>query len=325
MKKVSIIVPVYNASKFIDKCVNSVLEQEYQDIELLLINDGSKDNSLEIIRQYEQKYPKIVKVLTHDNMGAGKTRNVGIKNATGDYIAFLDADDYLDKDYVSKLVEKLDDADLIISGYRRVNEKEEMLYEKKPIEDNEWSFLKYICVAGRIYKKSFIVKNNIEYGFYPIGEDVFFGLSAYACANKMKVLHYAGYNALLNTQSATKTMSKDSHKSDMLRVLKDVHNKLNLSKFSIDNVLFFYLKTLVLHLITLKDILTLEELTKEFNDCFLWLKQVFAENNRKIKMTKKYGEEKIVILAVNTFVLAYKMHLSKFFLRVLKKKKIDLK
>ena len=106
-KKVSIIVPVYNAEKFIDKCIQSLINQTYQNIEIILSNDGSKDNSLKKIKDWEKKYPDKIKCESHKNQGVGMTRNKGIALATGDYLTFVDSDDYLD-DKAVEYVEKYD-------------------------------------------------------------------------------------------------------------------------------------------------------------------------------------------------------------------------
>ena len=119
-KKVSIIVPVYNAEKFIDKCIQSLINQTYQNIEIILSNDGSKDNSLKKIKDWEKKYPDKIKCESHKNQGVGMTRNKGIALATGDYLTFVDSDDYLDDNFIETLVNNIDDCDIIVSGYKRV-------------------------------------------------------------------------------------------------------------------------------------------------------------------------------------------------------------
>lgn len=103
---VSIIVPVYNASKTIDKCISSILEQTYKNIEIILINDGSKDNSLEIISKYAHKDKRIV-IIDQQNSGVSCARNKGIKIAKGKYLMFIDSDDYIDSNTVSLLLEKM--------------------------------------------------------------------------------------------------------------------------------------------------------------------------------------------------------------------------
>lgn len=102
MEKVSIIVPIYNAEKFIKKCIESILNQSYKNLELILVNDGSKDNSSKIINQYKNN--KRVNIFTQKNHGAAYTRNFGLKQATGKYVTFIDSDDFIDKDYIEKYV-----------------------------------------------------------------------------------------------------------------------------------------------------------------------------------------------------------------------------
>ena len=118
MDLISIVVPVYNAEKYIGTCINSVLEQTYNNFELLLINDGSKDNTLEVLKRYEDAR---VKVYSFENQGAGKTRNKGIQLSKGKYITFIDADDYIDADYLEILHKEIQDNDVLISGYKKVS------------------------------------------------------------------------------------------------------------------------------------------------------------------------------------------------------------
>ena len=94
MPKISIIIPVYNAEKTIKKCLNSILDQSYTDYEIILVNDGSKDKSEEIILEYKKSNSKI-RYIPKKNSGVADSRNVGIQNATGDYIIFVDSDDYV--------------------------------------------------------------------------------------------------------------------------------------------------------------------------------------------------------------------------------------
>ncbi|MBR5227939.1 MAG: glycosyltransferase family 2 protein [Clostridia bacterium] len=104
--KVSIVVPIYNASKYLNKCIDSILKQSYKNIEILLIDDGSVDNSLEIITLYSQ-IDKRIKVIHQKNAGLSATRNKGIEIACGDYIAFIDADDYIEYNYVEVMLKQI--------------------------------------------------------------------------------------------------------------------------------------------------------------------------------------------------------------------------
>ncbi len=126
MPKVSIIVPVYNAEKYLYKCFNSLVNQTLEDIEIIAVNDGSTDNSLAILEEYEQKYPKKIKVYSKENGGQASARNLALQYAEGEYIGYVDADDYADVAMFERLYRqaKESSADLTVCDhYRVVNRK----------------------------------------------------------------------------------------------------------------------------------------------------------------------------------------------------------
>ena len=96
MQKISVIVPVYNTEKYIKKCLDSIINQTYSNIEIIIINDGSTDNSELIINEYLKEYPDKIKYYKKENGGLSDARNYGVTKATGDYICFVDSDDYID-------------------------------------------------------------------------------------------------------------------------------------------------------------------------------------------------------------------------------------
>ena len=108
MIKVSIIIPVYNTEKFLNRCVDSVINQKFNNFEIILVNDGSKDNSLKICRDYEKKYPKIIKVIDQKNSGPAIARNRGIESAKGEYIMFIDSDDFIDDGYIKDYYDNIE-------------------------------------------------------------------------------------------------------------------------------------------------------------------------------------------------------------------------
>lgn len=119
MKKniISIIIPVYNVEQYLDKCIKSVLSQSYQDFELILVDDGSIDSSGMICDEYAGKDER-VKVFHKENGGVSSARNFGLDNATGEWISFVDADDYVEEDYLSNMVMSIhDDIDIIVGGF----------------------------------------------------------------------------------------------------------------------------------------------------------------------------------------------------------------
>lgn len=123
MPLVSVVIPVYNVEKYLDKCIQSVLSNSYRSIELICVNDGSKDKILSILQKYA-RLDKRVKVIDQQNGGVSSARNAGIKYSTGKYLAFIDADDYVSSDYFEKLVSSAEEynADIVACGSLTVYE-----------------------------------------------------------------------------------------------------------------------------------------------------------------------------------------------------------
>lgn len=113
--KVSIIIPIYNSQEYLEECIKSVLSQSYKNIEIILVNDGSVDDSFLICKKYEKLNSNVL-VKNQNNLGAVLARKTGIENATGDYITFVDSDDYVDQDYIEKLMLNMYENDLVTSG-----------------------------------------------------------------------------------------------------------------------------------------------------------------------------------------------------------------
>ena len=169
---VSIIIPVYNTEKYLRQCLDSVINQTFQDIEIILVNDASTDNSAAIIKEYQQKDSRIKPVNITNNIGVSKSRNIGMKEATGKYIVFVDSDDWIRKDYVEFLfnnIEKLK-CDVVSGCYSIYNDKTFQYKTRK------YSFLttksknnKTLIVLPsincspwcKIYNRDFLLKNNL--------------------------------------------------------------------------------------------------------------------------------------------------------------------
>ena len=129
MTKISIIIPVYNGEKYIEKCLDSIKNQTFKDYEVLIINDGSKDNTKNLIEKYLND--KRFKLFNRTNHGIGASRNFGLDESSGEYICFIDSDDYVDKEYLEKLYNKIskENLDIVVCNYIELNE--ELNIEKK--------------------------------------------------------------------------------------------------------------------------------------------------------------------------------------------------
>ena len=224
--KVTVIIPVYNSEKYIAKCLDSVLNQTNKNIDIMVINDGSKDGSQKIIDEYKEKYSNII-AIEQENKGVSKTRNNAIKNAKTKYIMFIDNDDYIDKDYVEthlKYAEE-EELDIVISGYRRPNENGKIIKNMK-LQDEEWSKMMVLAPWAKIYKREYLIKNDIQFLENNIGEDVYFNLQAMLLTDKIKIIDYIGYNWFFNTESVSNTIQKDIRNIQVYRLLDECYNIL---------------------------------------------------------------------------------------------------
>lgn len=214
---ISVIIPVYNAQDGIKRCVDSLLNQSFKNFEIILLNDGSKDDSLNILKEYELKY-SFIRVIDKQNEGVAVTRNKGILLAEGEYTMFMDNDDFVDSDYIETFYQAIHEKklDLVIGGYKRVNQDNQIIFSQD-IQQSEWS--KYIIMApwAKIYRTEFLKTNNLEFFDYGIGEDIIFNLAAYKATDKIGLLDYKGYNWYYNSQSISNTSQRAfSPKIDIL-------------------------------------------------------------------------------------------------------------
>lgn len=167
-KDISIIVPIYNAEKYLKKCIDSLVNQTKKELEILLINDGSTDKSEEIINSYHDSRIKYYK---NKNQGIGKTRNFGIEKSTGKYIMFIDSDDYLDENACEILYNKAenDKLDIVLCDFYKLYDSGKLEEVKQPsfknssLKDNPKILNENLSPWAKIYKRELIIKNDIKF------------------------------------------------------------------------------------------------------------------------------------------------------------------
>lgn len=187
---ITIIIPIYNAEKYLKKTIESVLNQTYENYELILVDNGSVDNSLKICKEYEEKGRRI-KTFIQNEKGVSKARNMGLENATGKFICFMDADDYIEKDMLECYMKVYDihKPDLIVSGYFSEVDidgnvtRDSICYDDKNylnVEEIRKDFIilwdKHLLynIWNKLYKRDIIEKYNIRFPNYNWGEDIEF-------------------------------------------------------------------------------------------------------------------------------------------------------
>ena len=202
-KLVTVIVPVYNCQEYISICVESIIKQSYRNIELLLLNDGSTDSSKDICEALQKKDERI-RLITQENIGVSKTRQKGLKLAKGEFIVFIDSDDYIDEDYIERLYYGIqeENADMcccncvdegIMDQPNICIEKNQLISQKKLLLEDYFAGKRYAFVVwGKIYKKSILQEAVFKELKYT--EDTYLIINLFDNCKKVKLLSYAGYH-----------------------------------------------------------------------------------------------------------------------------------
>ncbi len=194
---ISIIVPVYNAEPYLQKCIDSIINQSYMNLEIILINDGSTDKSGEFCNEYQKKDTRI-KVIHKENSGVSEARNAGLDAATGEFISFIDADDYIEPDFFAELIKY--DADVVVSG----TDVNQGIYQISDIIDDYYSFSGFSGPCEKLYKKSIL--NGVRFRKdLNIGEDIIFNLSVLKNIKTVFYTPYKGYHITNNPTSLTRS------------------------------------------------------------------------------------------------------------------------
>jgi glycosyltransferase involved in cell wall biosynthesis len=214
MAKISVIIPVYNTEQYLKRCLDSVYKQSLKDIEIICVNDCSHDNSLEILKEYAAKDSRIKIIDFPENKGAAIARNTAMGQVCGEYIGFIDSDDFIDLDFYEKLYVRANEtgADVVIGNIVKIKENTKKYeYEEfiSNVKLNKVNFNGLFPIA--IYKKTFLEKNQIEFlTGYTFGEDRLFPLKAGIYANKFEIIEDVYYNYTEREGSASYNFPKIS-------------------------------------------------------------------------------------------------------------------
>lgn len=310
--KVSVIIPAYNCEKYIGRCLESVLKQSFGDFEILVVNDGSCDETGAVVEKYAKK-DKRIRCIEQKNMGVAKTRNKAVELARGEFIAFIDNDDYIDEDYLEKLLPR-EGEDVVVSGYRRPD-SEKKIKTEVALGDEYWSRFVVVAPWAKIYQKDFIIKNKLEFLDNNIGEDVYFNLIAMLVAEKVKILKYVGYNWFYNEKSVSNTKQRKFRDINVFGFLDSCYDELKRRKLIEDNYeileLYFY-RYIVWFLLYAAKGAKKAEINKVYDELFDWLEKRFPDY-RKNKLLKGElpGEVKATRIAYKTFLKFQRVGLGK--------------
>ena len=302
MKKVSFVVPVYNVEKYLEKCIQSILNQSYSNLELILVNDGSPDDSQRIIEKYKKIDKRIISI-KKKNEGVSAARNDGIEIATGDYILFVDSDDYIEKNYAEYLIELIEnnDSDMALS-YNYFDDcgflpKEDEIV--KIINSKEASIELYlgktgVAVWNKIYKKSLLDKYRIRFNEkFWFAEGMTFNLQYFQKCKNIVCGNKKVYHQIYNYSSAVRKFNLESWKCGMtamkyqLQFINNEKEVINAWNYHYYEYYFHILKGII-------QSKSEREYQKEINECKKMLKKSIIYSF-KVKIPMKRKIKRVII------------------------------
>jgi len=261
--KISIIIPIYNVAPYVERCLYSALNQSYENIELVLVDDCGTDNSMNIVSEVVEKYVGNKKILLfkHEhNLGLSAARNTGIKNATGDYLLFLDSDDEIPLNAVELLLEATNEnPDFVIGNIKVLGSDKFSFYFSIPsgvIQGNELildSFIKdkwYSMVVNKLIKKEFLLNHHLFFKEGILHEDELWSFILATKANKMSVVKDYTYHYYIRNDSITGKISIRNYESNAIilcekKKIIDEINNVDFHSYMMEKIVDFYYSLLV--------------------------------------------------------------------------------
>lgn len=315
MPKISVIVPVYNVEKYLNRCVDSILNQTFEDFELILVDDGSSDNCGNICDEYAQKDNR-VKVIHKKNGGVSSARNAGIDTAQGEYIMFVDSDDWINENMLNDMY-NMPDSDMKVSSIRMIGKDNstEYIIDTKMYtqEDLLIGFFSeafpIICLCGpwcKLYKKDIIFNNAIRFNEYmSLGEDTYFNLNYIKHCKSIYTSEQIYYYYMRENSESLFTKFRLNMYYDVRKVFDlkvKMANELNMGRDSIFKLKLSYIQSLIGNLIKMVDTNTKTEVKKYMS--LLQKDKEFNDDNliKNLKSTHKLINK---LISYNLFNTAY--------------------
>ena len=236
MIKISIIIPVYNVEKYVAACLDSIIQNINKAIEIIVVNDGSKDNSEKVIKEYIKKYPEYIKYFKKKNGGLYSARNEGIKHASGEYLMFVDSDDTLEKNAIDKLIDYINKNSFDILVYQMNSIRSDIKTKIDSFNKNITNPISRYLVGNpsacnKLIKRSLLTDNKLEFINVLYYEDLMFMPTLVNYTKDIKYMDEALYNYYLRDNSITNKKSYNKKMDDIFTIVNSLYEKLN-SKYS---------------------------------------------------------------------------------------------
>ena len=303
MATVSIIVPVYNVERYICQCLDSLVNQSYSDYEVICVDDCSPDGCGAILDSYGKRFEFIRVVHNSANLGLGLSRGVGVNEARGDFIMFVDSDDYVSPDYVERYMSEMekDPVEMLVGGYLRDSDGN---ISRHKVSDSVWSTLTYPVAWAKLFSRSVFADRGLSFSATWGAEDIFFSLCAYSEGIRYRVFEYEGYYYRKNRSSITGSMN---HNNDNEKIIESIYREYfslyDIKALSEDKqrvIEYVYMTNMLNSLISFGRKCGLRKMKKKRAYVFDHIEMHFPDylNNPYIGILKPRGQKLTIRLAV---------------------------
>lgn len=327
MNKVSVIIPVYNGEKYIRHAVHSIERQTYPLIEIVAVNDGSSDRSLQLLQELAGRLREGVSlvIVDQENGGICRARNSGLDFSSGDYIMFMDQDDLMKKECIEELVSKqqFEDSDMVIAGYDLIGEDNRILEKWTLNPKLPWCKYRITAPWSRLYRRDIIEENHIRFAITKISEDFYFNLVYMSYCRRIDVIEYRGYGWKYRANSESHAnMSRIAEDRNPLIMLTQLMKDMKQPNLLEDDLVEYdILKQVVWYMLYVAKGASAEELSRIYHEAVVWL-ETFLPNykkNKKISLFQPKGESLKVRMVIWSFMLMHRLNLFLPFLKLYSK------
>lgn len=317
---VSIVIPVYNSEKYIARCIDSLLQQkniEREEMEILLINDGSTDDSEKICLEYQEKHPEVITLFSQKNAGVGAARNKGVQRANYTYTMFVDNDDYVDEDYCFTFLKEIRETKntVVIGGWRRENVDGKIILHRK-IKNHSFSKYLNLTMWGKIFETNYLLIHSLEEYATKIGEDIVASVAIYAGTEKVSFIDYDGYCWFFNQESVSETQqSKLDKKNQELLILlfEKIHKYASNEQKNDKEFQYFIIRTLIYSLLHGGKNATSAEFLQTYKGCIEKIHSLFPTANHFVTLRESTKDVFSAAMSIIVFQVLAKLHLLKIF------------
>ncbi len=311
MPEVSIVIPAYNVEKYIVRCVDSCIAQTFTDFEIIIVNDGSTDKTLEMCGKYDGE--QRVRVIDQPNGGPSVARNRGMDEARGKYIMFIDSDDYIDPDYIESYVSAISAGgyDAVMGGYKKVT-GEHVDFVRCP--DGK-KFSRYLVMGpvAKIYSADFLKRHALRFPITTASEDVYFNAMFINAGARIGYIRHTGYYYYFNPASLSNTAHKGFSESVDILELMNAINYPDINERELHE--YFIIRYIIWYLLYSGKNVSKQRFMQEYGKYFDWLEKNIPayRHNKYIRPLGREGEQKSIGFIIFAFMTAHKLHLTGIF------------